>query len=1392
MAMEGASWSNGPRPSLMSPFMGSSPSTSGQTPHQVGLDQTPSEGYMPNSPDAEEFLQVSFRLSTPTGPPRSTSTERAGHPAQEQIALARTASAPSLRANPSRQPRHSLSPCPYGQPSLVTSSARAPGDPQLLGGELIISHEDFSPPPHHENLIPMANDGSATSFGRYNDDTTSMLDGDFSFLTPNLLHPETNPLPTQETGPIASSLSERGLSSVVAWTGQDPSQASYPFSPVHTSTPSPHFKRELDEASRPKIGSPVRPVGSMAAHRHQDALVPVRTSGQASHPTPDLSEGSRNSSIEFLAAAQTQGSLQRISPMVKVESYRGGGDSLDSAPTTRRDPAHLFPPGDADDVFESDPDPMSNTPPMPPVARAEDGSWMPNVLTGQAGVDPTTRQHLDDVYVPSAKQQEQERQLSERNAQVFQWLVESVVPTEPDDGPASSARSNLQLPTFSIDGRPRARSTGDVRSPPPAPLGLNMGESGSRGSGMPTPDAFVGLDSRHHRNADDGIDDANTITGRAADEASLASPRTGQVDDEEAEDFFASTPDEEPETNHVFRPRPWMDPPSMGGPTKTHLQPASSNAAIMRFRERAENIETASRAATWGTRRMSDTDLDKFIHDGAIFKRLSFGKDKEKPKAKGDKKGFFDELKRRRTKKEGNHLKRKDSERSIPDQGNDAADRQRKESLSSLILSRSASNSSMLQKPHKANSGPTMAAAVAGQIAALGGGGSLSSPADIAALGGSNGQLSTTVESPPTQWKEKAINILSGRRQRSKSELSSLIIGIGGLPVPTLASPPKETETTKPPAGNGDDDDENDDEDLMEAESVEADLTVQPTLINPTLGGFRHHVKQLNPGLEPFLVERVSLEQVRRFNRLIDFREKHLRNVQSGRCHSGKFCFALGGEAHPILKKGAQRELGPSPSELSFPIGAPPGEETDRFLGDGAVASPQFPTGVPLPPVKRLPAEFECPLCFKVRKFQKPSDWTKHVYEDVEPFTCTFSDCTEPRTFRRKADWVRHENERHRQLEWWTCNIEDCNHTCYRKDNFVQHLVREHKMAEPKHKKASLANRAPGTQDKGRTAGSGRADPNQDETDLVWARVDACWHQTRKQPGTEPCKFCNSVHSSWKKLTVHMAQHMQQISLPVLHLVERHFVGDGGPRMGRQSLQQQQQQQPPSVGSMGVSPVSRAEQVGPSTPAMPSHPHNGGVGTAPVPTTLYDSHDPTYITPMPLNHPGISYTAPTEGMYESTVYPPQSQMMRPRPPSGPLGYENAYVKPPNMISHSQGIAGYASGSQQINSSPVNGHVYNTPLYRHSPQQPPEVNQMISTPANLNHYPIYVTDPPSGLPVEAPAAVVHYGNMNGAGPAPASASAHTAGGSGYGRGGTTITTPYMSNQHQAMKYPYRQG
>ena len=55
----------------------------------------------------------------------------------------------------------------------------------------------------------------------------------------------------------------------------------------------------------------------------------------------------------------------------------------------------------------------------------------------------------------------------------------------------------------------------------------------------------------------------------------------------------------------------------------------------------------------------------------------------------------------------------------------------------------------------------------------------------------------------------------------------------------------------------------------------------------------------------------------------------------------------------------------------------------------------------------------------------------------------------------------------------------------------------------------------------------------------VWDLVEKCRQESTQDPRTEPCKFCGNICNTWKKLTVHLAKHMEQISMPILALVEK-------------------------------------------------------------------------------------------------------------------------------------------------------------------------------------------------------------------------------------------------------------
>ncbi|KAL2808631.1 hypothetical protein BJX63DRAFT_24936 [Aspergillus granulosus] len=224
---------------------------------------------------------------------------------------------------------------------------------------------------------------------------------------------------------------------------------------------------------------------------------------------------------------------------------------------------------------------------------------------------------------------------------------------------------------------------------------------------------------------------------------------------------------------------------------------------------------------------------------------------------------------------------------------------------------------------------------------------------------------------------------------------------------------------------------------------------------------------QLNPRLTPTLLRRFANVQIYRYTRLL--------NMKQGEC-AGRISSAQAGQ-------------------VKFLAGNP---------------HPTLPTSI-------FPVEFKCPICFHVRWFQWPSDWARHIYNHIEPYTCTFEDCSYG-SFKRKTDWLRHENEQHRQLEWWECS--ECGSKCYRKANFVKHLIQHH-VPDPKSKR--------------RRNVRGRRKNNEQEMNQVFELVENGHHLTTNTPQEEPCRFCGIVCTEWQELFDHLAAHMEQISFSILN-----------------------------------------------------------------------------------------------------------------------------------------------------------------------------------------------------------------------------------------------------------------
>ena len=771
------------------------------------------------------------------------------------------------------------------------------------------------------------------------------------------------------------------------------------------------------------------------------------------------------------------------------------------------------------------------------------------------GMDPNSRSQIKGTKVMSLAQQANKQAVDIKNNDVSKWL--STHELTPAD------HHHLSQANRSPIGRRRSRSTGDQIVIPPQILNHDP-------------------ISEEHSEDDDNSSDLESYDA-AAPSNFTKSPTRPTIE--------AIQP--------ILQPTdasPWVDPvrfPSMEGSAG---QPATSSEAMMKYRARARDLETASRAATWGTqRRMSDPDGTTWGHTehethrifgyGGLLSRLSLTKEMEE-EYKGEFRNLMEHAKEKAArwwpKRESFHRPaapiRSPSNHSaasptpsIKSKGESTHD------LTESIKARFHRYSSAI-KPS-------------------------TSELDLnAATPGMGGSSPTSTHSPPHSPTHTIAALAHAAREKlsrhsSKDDtyhLASLWrTQSGGPPIayPKLnQSPPTKSEAVFQTSIKGDT--ITGVAPVAEPKPINTGFHSDRQLPIPTLEGFLIDARRRLPNLEPFLADRLAMEQRRRYKKLVELKSTHAKLVAVGACPSGPFC--VEGEGHiEYFDAKAQKDTGTS----AIGIGMAGDEDGDEMLDEGFLNENNFPNGMPSTPAKKLPAQFECPLCFQVKKFAKPSDWSKHVHEDLQPFTCTFADCPDPKSFKRKADWVRHENERHRELEWWICEVGCCEHKCNRRDNFVQHLSREHQIEEPKTKIVKADNR-PAVRGPAKSKGKGVNDAMLPLENTVASLVVRCRHETRKQATDEPCRLCGRAYNTFKRLTADSAKHMEDLSLPVLELVRlKEVTAETIISPIEAKPPQLKTQQSPFTASANVSPYNASVlDVNTTMPDLPA-------AFAPLPTT---------------------------------------------------------------------------------------------------------------------------------------------------------------------------------------------
>ncbi|KAI4120029.1 MAG: hypothetical protein LQ338_007209, partial [Usnochroma carphineum] len=147
-----------------------------------------------------------------------------------------------------------------------------------------------------------------------------------------------------------------------------------------------------------------------------------------------------------------------------------------------------------------------------------------------------------------------------------------------------------------------------------------------------------------------------------------------------------------------------------------------------------------------------------------------------------------------------------------------------------------------------------------------------------------------------------------------------------------------------------------------------------------------------------------DIEIAERLGRANTRRRAHLKHREQRRLKFGKGMDEAQDES--MLSETVATEL------AKLDIGQEESESISGHSTTSYASSLQSGTSLTIPAPPEESAEgkpFECPFCFYIIKIQGSRSWTKHVFQDLLPYVCPFSDCPAPeKLYDSSHDWYRH------------------------------------------------------------------------------------------------------------------------------------------------------------------------------------------------------------------------------------------------------------------------------------------------------------------------------------------------------------------------------------------------
>ncbi|KAK5123248.1 hypothetical protein LTR16_003854, partial [Cryomyces antarcticus] len=400
------------------------------------------------------------------------------------------------------------------------------------------------------------------------------------------------------------------------------------ISPILTNsrTPSPSRKVEALRTSFSSQDSP--PLDAHLSVSQTSSLRQHRTNigPQQCSPAPsDLSVGGYDPS-------ETMRPASSMRPVVRVELYGREEPPLTTAHArdpsrqgsySRNSSAHLSPyPADEpwDEECPREDSDLSSEHLVSPLTylsihRDDGGSWISDAVSAPAGISPGIREQLNYTPMLTLQERTDQRLVAEKNANVVDWLTHSETGSEVGDGkPHSNITKETQL-----KNRRRAKSTSDATTNFRSASGLDVNGRLSQQSGLP--ESSVGF----------YIDEQGEVDESELSESSIGSESPpAKVDVNEAYNdgsYFPQMGADDSSTLHFYTARPWDDPSAGAEVPVERYQPNTSNAAMMRFSQRAKELDSASLAVTVGSRRRSAGDLDSLFSVKGISKPIIVNED---------------------------------------------------------------------------------------------------------------------------------------------------------------------------------------------------------------------------------------------------------------------------------------------------------------------------------------------------------------------------------------------------------------------------------------------------------------------------------------------------------------------------------------------------------------------------------------------------------------------------------------------------------------------------------------------------------------------------------------------------------------------------------------------